>query len=199
MEMDADELFLECLSEATMVVKQVRREEFTQPTPDTEWNVRDLVSHMLYELSWVPDILKGKTIQGVGGKYEGDLLEADNDDAAVAWEAAATKAERAVESADLDATAYLSYGDVTVADYLQQVGADLLVHAWDLGQALGITVRFDEAVTQAIYDRIKDNTADMQQSGLFAPPVEVPEDASLEIKLLALYGRSSDTWRDAAA
>lgn len=196
MDIDADELFNECLAEATMVVKQVRREEFTLPTPDTEWNVRDLVNHMLYELSWVPDIIKGKTIQEVGDKYDGDLLELNENDAATAWEVAAIKAERAVEAADLDATAHLSYGDVPMGDYLRQIGGDLLIHAWDLGQALGISVRFDDAIAHAIYDDAKDRADDMQRSGLFAPPIHVAPEASIETKLLALYGRSSDTWRE---
>jgi uncharacterized protein (TIGR03086 family) len=196
MDIDANELFDECLTEATMVVKQVRREEFGFPTPDTEWSVRDLLGHMLYELSWVPDIVSGKTIQEVGDKYEGDLLEANENDVATTWELAATKVERVVEAADLDATAHLSFGDVSVGDYLRQVGAELLIHAWDLGQAIGITARFDDAIAHALYDDAKERADDMQGSGLFAPPLHVPGDASIETKLLALYGRSAATWRD---
>jgi uncharacterized protein (TIGR03086 family) len=195
MDMDADEFFTECLARATSVVKQVRAEQFSGPTPDIEWTVHDLAGHMLYELSWVPDVIAGRTMQEVGDIYDGDLIGSSDTGLVVQWENAATKAEEAVAHADLEATAHLSYGDVTVAEYLHEAGADQLIHAWDLGQAIGVSVAFDEEIAQAIYDRIKNEADIMHQSGLFAPPKEVPADADLQTKLLALYGRSADTWR----
>lgn len=195
MDMETDELFTECLAQATRVVKQVRADQFALPTPDTEWTVRDLAGHMLYELSWVPDILEGKTVQEIGDIYEGDLIGSSDIGLSVQWDNAVTKAEEAVAHADLDGAAHLSYGDVTIGYYLREAAADQLIHAWDLGQAIGVTVAFDEDIALSIYDRIKSSADDMRQSGLFAPPKNVPPDADLQTKLLALYGRSSD-WRE---
>lgn len=196
MDMDADELFTECLAQATAVVKQVRAEQFALPTPCTEWTVRDLAGHMLYELSWMPDLLEGKTIREVGDIYDGDLIGSSDIGLAVQWDNAATKAEEAVAHADLEATVHVSYGDVTVAEYLRESAADQLIHAWDLGQAIGVSVTFDEDIALTLYDRVKNDAEIMHQSGLFAPPKDVPADANTQTKLLALYGRSVDTWRE---
>ena len=196
MDLEANEFYNECLAQATMVVKQVRTDQFALPTPDIEWNVRDLVTHMLYELEWVPDIVEGKTIQEVGNKYGGDLFGESDIDLATEWELAATKAEQAVNDADLDATAHLSYGNVSMEKYLREAGSDQLIHAWDLGQAIGVTVTFDPDIAESIYDDAKERVGEMRASGLFAPPKQAPETADIQTKLLALYGRSADTWRE---
>src|SRR5678816_4317040 len=98
--MDGAELFEKCLEQATAIIKQVRPEQMGNATPDTEWNVRDLAEHMLYELSWVPDLIAGRTIEEVGDKYEGDLIDDGALDLSVKWEQAATKAYLAVTDAD---------------------------------------------------------------------------------------------------
>lgn len=192
MELDASELFVEALAQATAVVKQVRNDQFALETPDSEWHVRDLAGHMLYELSWVPEVLAGKTIEEVGDVYEDDLFVTDTD-LMVAWERAAHLAETAAQEADPEDTVHLSYGDSTAETYLRDAATDQLIHAWDLGQAIGFSVTFEPALAEAIYEHIKD--ADLQSSGLFAPRIDVPDDADLQTKILALTGRSSN-WRN---
>jgi hypothetical protein len=71
--MEVKELFIRCIDQADHVMSHVSFSQFALPTPDTEWNVHDLVNHILYELSWVPDILDGKTIEEIGHKYDGEL------------------------------------------------------------------------------------------------------------------------------
>jgi uncharacterized protein (TIGR03086 family) len=192
--MDGSELFAKCLEQATAVVKQVREADMANATPCTEWNVRDLAGHMLYELTWVPEIIAGRTIDEVGNKYEGDLFDDDAQDLIVQWERAAARADRAVMEVDPEATAHLSYGDVSVDDYLQEIGTDLLVHAWDLAKGVGQPLRLDPSAAQAIFARSGPRRSSMVESGLFAPPIEVPESADLPTKLLALFGRRAD-WR----
>jgi len=195
MDLEADEFYAECLAQATMVIKQVRDDQFGMPTPDTEWSVRDLANHMLYELLWLPEILDGKTVKDVGTKYDGNLF-ADATELATRWETGAAKTEEMLAAVDLNATAHLSYADVPMEKYLREAGTDQLIHAWDLGQAVGVTVTFDPDIAHSIYDDMKDRGDEMQASGLFAPPKDVPADADIQTKLLALYGRSADTWRE---
>ncbi|HVX24642.1 MAG TPA: hypothetical protein VG992_04885, partial [Candidatus Saccharimonadales bacterium] len=145
-------------------------------------------------LSWVPEMVKGRTIEEVGDKYEGDLLEEGAMDLHVRWEQAVHKADLAVNDADPEAMAHVSYGDISVDDYLRQVGGDLLIHAWDLGQAIAIPVRFAPDVAQVVYERTLPRKKELAASGLFAPAIKVPESADLQTKLLALFGRHVD-WR----
>jgi len=189
--MTAKELYLYAIDQATIVVNQVMPEELGWPTPDTEWDVRALVSHMLYELAWATDIVDGKTIARVGSAYDGDLV---GNDVQRSWRQYELAADQSVAAAPEDRMVHLSYGDKPLNDYLYEAGNDELVHAWDLGQAIGVDVIFDEGVAKVLYKRAVREQESIASSGLYAPPVEVSENSSTQTKLLALLGRSED-WR----
>ena len=187
--MTTKELYLYAVDQATDVVNQVAPEEFEQPTPCTEWDVHMLLSHMLYELAWAADIVSGKTIEEVGDAYEGDLIQGD---AQRSWRRYELATRQSVNAASVDVTVHLSNGDRTLDDYLLEGGNDLLIHAWDLGQAIDIDVVFDPEVARRLYIEAKWRQKELTASGLYAPPVEVPEDSSTQTKLLALLGRSEN-------
>jgi uncharacterized protein (TIGR03086 family) len=187
--MDAKQLFAAALDQATVVIDKVTPEDMQSHTPDTEWNVRKLANHMLYELCWVADIVQGKTIAAVGDAYKGDLI---GHALAANWHAAAAQARDAVAQAVLQDTAHVSYGDISVDEYLRQVGVDVLIHAWDLGEGIAIAVHFAPELAQASYDFLTPQASDMAASGLFAAPVTVPANADIQTKLLALTGRRQD-------
>lgn len=186
--MDEKELFKRAMAQATKIVSRVRMADYKLPTPDTEWNVRRLLKHMLYELSWTADIVRGTTIAEVGDKYDGNLI---GENLTAAWRAAANAARQAIDRCELNSVAHLSYADKIVADYLKEAASDQLIHSWDLGVATGQKVDFDTATTQLIYDDTLPSASTMSATGLFAPVVKVADDASLQTKLLALYGRDS--------
>lgn len=190
--MDAKELYSYALDQATAAVVQVEPRHLHLPTPDTAWDVRDLLEHMLYELAWTADIVTGKTVDEVGDAYDGDLLghviQAN-------WRRYEKLARAALKRCDEDATAHLSYGDRTVGEYLWEAGNDQLVHAWDLGQAIGVNVLFEEQVARALYKRAQAMGGALESSGLFGPPVRVAATASAQTKLLATLGRS-ENWAE---
>lgn len=192
--MDTKELFIRVIDYAGTVIAQLRPDTYRLPTPDTEWNAKTLGAHMLYELSWIPDMLSGKTIEEVGDTFEGDLL---GDNLAEAWNLAADKASEAVKKCDMDATAHLSYADVSNREYIRQVSGDLFIHTWDLSVALGANRSIDPAVAQVIYDGTKPRIDDLQSSGLFHTPLEVTASADIQTKLLALFGRDANWQPDA--
>jgi hypothetical protein len=146
---------------------------------------------MLYELAWATDIVDGKTITEVGDAYEGDLV---GNDGPRSWRQYELAARQSVAAAPEDRKVHLSYGDTPLNDYLFEAGNDELVHAWDLGQAIDVEVIFDEKVAKVLYERALKNQASIAGSGLYAPPVKVEATSSIQIKLLALLGRSED-WR----
>jgi uncharacterized protein (TIGR03086 family) len=184
--MDGKVLFESCLAQASAVIEQVKADQFDLPTPDTKWDVRTLVSHMLYELSWVADILDGKTDAAVGSSYNGDLIGTD---LPTNWRIAAGRALVATAEVDQDRLIHLSYGDYTAAHYLREQANDQLIHAWDLGEAIGVPVLFDPAVAKALYEMALPRQLELAASGLFAPPLPVPDSADTQTKLLALLGR----------
>jgi uncharacterized protein (TIGR03086 family) len=190
--MTATELYLYAVDQATTVVTQVGPEQFELPTPCTEWNVRALVNHMLYELAWADDLSMGKTIQEVGDAYDGDLV---GEDLQRSWREYELATRQSVSAAEPTRVAHLSYGDRPLSEYLLEAGNDQLVHAWDLGQAIGIEVVFDEQVAEELYKRAQENQQANEGSGLFAAAVPVSASASTQTKLLALQGRSANWHR----
>jgi len=184
--MDPRQLFTQATKSVAVLMKCATPDTFTQPTPCSDWNVQQLLNHMINEVSWVPDLLAGKTIGEVGSKYDGDLV---GQDPATSWQKALEAAQKAVNAADLDAVTHLSYADVPARNYINEVGSDVLIHSWDLGQAVQCSVVFDPTLAQAVYDLVSPRAEEFKQSGLFGTPVPVPTDADIETKLLAFYGR----------
>jgi uncharacterized protein (TIGR03086 family) len=66
---------------------------------------------------------------------------------------------------------------------------DVLVHTWDLGKAVGIEVTLDADLCLIGYERAKANQDRLAASDMFGPPVDVAEDASVQDRLLGLFGR----------
>lgn len=188
--MEGKEFYRICIRQVGEVVRQVRPEQLTDETPDDEWSVRDLLNHIMYEISWVPDMVSSRTIAEVGDAYEGDLLAASNDDIMAAWELAADRAESAVDSCDPQATAHLSYMDTTADTYLQLTGGDILVHGWDLAKAIGVPYTMDEQVAEQMWQGVKDQ--DMSGGNLFKPELSYKESDSAQDKIIAKFGRDKN-------
>jgi uncharacterized protein (TIGR03086 family) len=189
--MDPKELFAKAVEQAAACIRQVRPAQLGNPTPCTEWDLHALINHMVYELLWVPEIVRGKTIAEVGSKYDGDVLRSD---AAASWNHAADDALVADKQADLEATAHLSYGDVPVRDYVMEVATDMVIHGWDAGQGMSCTVLFNPAVAETIYETSLPKKVSMRTSGQFGMPHDAPAGSDLQTKLLALFGRDS-SWQ----
>jgi uncharacterized protein (TIGR03086 family) len=65
------------LADTGAVLAGVRPAQWHDPTPCSEWNVYKLLSHIVRENLWVPDLMAGNTIAAVGDRFEGDVLGAD--------------------------------------------------------------------------------------------------------------------------
>jgi uncharacterized protein (TIGR03086 family) len=168
-------------------VRQIKDEQWGGPTPCTEWDVRALVNHLVYESKWAPPLFKGKTVAEVGNTYEGDLL---GDDPKSAWERARDEALETVRAPGaLERTVNLSSGDTPGSEYLADLLCDAAIHSWDLARAIGA----DERIAPELIDFCRARWGPMQTqleaSGSFGKKVEVPEDADEQTRLLALLGR----------
>lgn len=184
--MDCKELFTKAIEQGWHCVRQVDVSQLKNPTPCTEWDLEALINHMVYELMWVPEILHGKTVAEVGARYEGDLVRGNP---LGAWQHAADAALVAVKSTDLQQQVHLSRGDVNAEEYIYEVGSDIFIHAWDIGQGIKCTLIFDENTARAAYDFLQPRAEGYRAGKLFGPAVEVSDDADMVTKLLALSGR----------
>lgn len=169
-------------------VRAVRDHQWHDPTPDTDWDVTDLVRHLVHEQLWVPRLLQGETIEQIGDAFEGDLLGGDPK---AAWAQASAAARAAAEEPGaMERTVHLSYGDVPAAAYIWQMTVDLVVHAWDLARGIRFDEQMPNDIVSAALDEARKTADALSGSGLFAPPIAVPGCTDDLTELLALTGRA---------
>jgi uncharacterized protein (TIGR03086 family) len=187
---DLLELHDRCGQRFAALVAGVGPGQWHNDTPCSEWDVRTLVHHLLYEQRWVPPLLEGLTIEQVGDRFEGDLL---GDDAS-AWPGLlASSIEEAHAAAAqpgaLDRTVHLSFGDATGEEYVMQLTADLAIHAWDLARATGQDDTLDAGAVALLLPWAEANAGLLTASGMFGSRFDAGSGAPDEVRLLGLLGR----------
>jgi uncharacterized protein (TIGR03086 family) len=163
------------LAEFDRRVGDIGPDQWSAPTPCTDWDVRTLVGHVTDEQRWVPYLLDGGTVADAGDRFSGG-----DDDPAAAWRRAAEAARAAFEA---------DGALVSARDYLWQLTVDLAVHAWDLARGIGGDERLDPELVRRIHAELDKDDRDYAASGLYDPPVRVSSSADLQARMLALLGR----------
>ena len=136
------------------------------------WSVADLVAHLVSEQLWAPPLLAGEpAVEGRFPDATDDLL---GDDPFTGWESAADGALSAFAEDDaLLRTVHLSRGPTPATEYILEMTADLVVHAYDLATATGGDTDLDaELVTAALVyaERLPEDGV----PGVVDPPLDVP-------------------------
>ncbi|MDQ1724321.1 MAG: hypothetical protein QOG52_1349 [Frankiaceae bacterium] len=167
-------------------LRAVRDDQWTARTPCTEWDVRALVNHMVYEYLWVPELLGGATIAEVGDKFDGDVLGSDP---IRTWSSVSRAAHEAIASTPMDKAVNVSWGQISAGEYIGQFVTDVAVHGWDLARGIGADDTIDPVMVDALLPGIEENADSIAGSGSFGHPVDVPADADDQTRMLALLGR----------
>jgi uncharacterized protein (TIGR03086 family) len=176
-----------CADEFGRRVAAIRDDQWHDATPCSEWDVRMLVNHLVYEDRWAPHLTKGETVEEVGDRYDGDQL---GDDPKGAWDDAIAGALAAFrEPGVLERTVHLSFADVPGAEYLTQITGDHLIHAWDLARGIGADDALDPELVAWAWEMVQPQEPMLRASGMFGERVDVPADADTQTKLLAIVGR----------
>src|SRR5215212_6793493 len=103
------QLYARAMRQTERFISNVRPDQWTAPTPCTEWNIRDVVNHIVGENLWAVEIFQGKTIEEVGDRLNGDLL---GNDPAGAYARSVPVASAAAEApGTMETTCHLSFGD----------------------------------------------------------------------------------------
>jgi uncharacterized protein (TIGR03086 family) len=83
----------------------------------------------------------------------------------------------------------LSYDTVTAEDYLREQVSDVAIHSWDLARAVGADEHLDDLLVEATWTIFEPQQEALALSGLYARPIQMPDDAPLQARLLAITGR----------
>ena len=188
------EWYVRAMASAARFVKGVRPDQWHDPTPCTEWDLRVLVNHMTYENLWAAELFPGKTMAEVGNRFDGDVLGTDPIGAFSQSVEAASAAVSATGA--MEAVCHLSFGDVPGSEYAKQLFVEMLVHGWDVAKASGQDAALDAALVDVGLPIAEEAMGLAAGSDAIGAPVPVPDDAPAQTRLLAFVGRRAD-WQPA--
>ena len=176
---------------AGRLVAGVKPDQWEWPTPCTEWNVRQLVDHLVSGHRLFARVLRGEPFEqavAAARRADDDRL---GDDAAAAYDASAREVLAAFAAPGvLERLVRVPFGTVpgAVARHLRIV--ECLVHGWDLATALGVPfdppaplVEQEIAFSGPMVGRVP------PERRVFAPSRPVAEEAPPIERLAALLGR----------
>lgn len=166
-------------------VNTVATDQWDRPTPCRRWRVRDLVNHVTGEDLWTVPLMRGARLEEVGDRFDGDLLgdEPIGRSLHAAGEATRIVAERLPGHG----TVHLSYGEEQMDEYVRQLAADHLVHAWDLAVATGGDARLDPHLVAEVATWFTEREDLYRGAGIIGAALTARGDA--QSQLLAAFGR----------
>jgi len=173
----------------TAVIDKTTTDQLANPTPCTEWTVKDVINHMVggatmfaisVEEGSVPDDLLGKLMGGdnVGADPKG------------AWATASDRAMKAFAlPGAMDKIVKLPFGEMPGGIALNIAIFDVATHACDLARATGQQVTDTELLAGALAIGQQMVGPELRVPGVFGDEQAADAQASAEEKLLAFAGR----------
>ncbi|MFA1551570.1 TIGR03086 family metal-binding protein [Actinomadura chokoriensis] len=178
------------LAMAGDLVAGVRPDQWDDPTPCTDWNVRQLVSHVVAGDRLFAAVLRGEAPpppDALDPKKSGAL----GDDPVAAQRTAAHDLVAAVSRPGvLEQTFQIPVGSVPGVAAVRIRAVEAVVHGWDLARATGQQARFPDDIVQRVLEFSRAQLADIPRDRTpFAPSRPAPADAPPIDQLVALLGR----------
>ena len=170
------------------LVHRVDPQQWSADTVCAGWTVRDLVNHVAAENLWLDALLSGSTIKAVGDRLSGDVL---GPDPVAGWERALRLGGAAASGdAAADRTVQLAAGPASGAEYLLEVGADHVIHGWDLAVAIGADDTLDPDMVTEVGGWFLTRESAYRAAGAVGPRPAVEHDGDPQTRLLAMFGRT---------
>lgn len=179
------------MAESRNVVGAVTPDQLTNPTPCTEWTVRDVINHitgggkffaMAVEEGSVPDDVMGQLLGG------GDNL---GDDYKAAYEAATEKVSVAfTQPGVLDRTVKMPFGEIPATVALNIAIFDVATHTCDIAHATGQDITDTDMLESALDIGKQLVGPGFRAPGMFDEERPCPDDAPPMQRILAFAGRA---------
>ncbi|MEO6087572.1 MAG: TIGR03086 family metal-binding protein [Umezawaea sp.] len=165
------------------LLDRITTDQWTAPTPCTEWTVRGVVDHLVvmnlvfvatFEENPMPD-------------RAADRL---GDDPAGAFRRSAAALQAAVSVPGvLERSQATALGTATGVERVRWRVADLLTHAWDLAQATGVAAELPDDLAERALGFVRSRLPGQPRTGRFADSQPIRDDAPAIERLAAFTGR----------
>ena len=152
-------------------------------SPCEGWDARDVVRHMV---EWMPAFLHG------GAGIELPTVPSVDDDPAGAWVGLSDAIQVLLDDPAMSSRDFVNVhtGRHRLDDAIGTfILGDVLVHTWDLARATGLDETLDPDEVHAMLLGVEPMGDALSQSGQYGRPVEVPDDADEQTRLIAFTGR----------
>ena len=175
---EANGVFLE-------VLRNVRPEQMSLPTPDDEWDVRELINHVVLGNIWSAENVK----TGSAPRPSGDVI--GNHEPVEVYTASADAMMASFEEPGaLGRMVTMPFGEMPAAGLASFRFTDLIVHAWDLAKATGQSTDLAPELCEAALAMSRQRMTEMDRTNLpFKEAVIVPTDAPAADRLAGFLGR----------
>ena len=165
------------------LIGKVRPEQWSGPTPCTDWTVRRLVDHLIGMNRVFTALLDDQPPpRRDAGHIEEDPVGAYRD-------SAATLQSAFEQPGVLQRTFSGPLGAASGAERLHIRLYDLLAHGWDLAKATGQPVELPEDAAEQAMAFVRTQLTDAARAGRFDPAQAIADDAPAIDRLAAFLGR----------
>jgi uncharacterized protein (TIGR03086 family) len=185
---DPRELHQRAMAQTESIVAAVEPGQLTLPTPCTEYDVRELLSHIVGGLNRIAIMGEGGDALAVEARADG----VPDDGWLAAYRTASSRARAAwADDATLDALVEAPWGKVPGRIALSGYVQEILTHGWDLARATGQPAELDPELASWVLAVARQILPPEPRGGEipFDPPVPVHPDAGPYAQLAAWLGR----------
>lgn len=155
------------------------------PTPCDDWDVNDLVGHLIAVVRRIGVVLRGEPPFSVPSTMDSTDWTGD-------WAHWRTETEEVLaDDAVLDLEVQVPWGTITGRQAIGAYIGELATHSWDLAMSLGRTGELDESLAEAALPAtLAKIPAEPRDQIPFGPVVEVGPDATASERMVAWQGRN---------
>lgn len=176
----------QCQAIAQDVLSNVTADQMELATPCAEWNVGQLIDHLVGSQNWGAATMQGVPPEAADGASQGDYM-------ASFQQAAQTCLDCFSEDGALDKMVNPGFGDMPGAAMMGLMMSDTFQHAWDLATATGQDNNLNSEMAGQILEASKQMIQPAfrsEEGSIFGMEQQAPEGASAATQLAAFLGRS---------
>jgi uncharacterized protein (TIGR03086 family) len=165
-----------------MLIERTRPDQASLPTPCTEWNVRQLINHFVFDVESFAHMLRREP----RGAEDADLI---GDNWSAAYRAAADGLMNAWRERGTEGTLSTRIGEFPASWAIGQHTAAVAVHAWDVARATHQPTDLDAEVGEISLAWARQNLKPQFRGQAFAPEIPIADTAPIYSRLAAYFGR----------